>query len=54
MNMTEKTLAQKLQVINNIYVMYPRFQETLMAIDYCHHFSFGKDEPECLFLSGQT
>ena len=59
MNMTEKTLAQKtlaekLQCINNIYVIYPRFQETLMAIDYCHHFSFGKDEPECLFLSGQT
>jgi hypothetical protein len=54
MNKNSQTLAQKLQIINNIYVIYPRFQEILMRVDYCHHFSCGKDEPECMFLSGQT
>lgn len=54
MNKNSQTLAQKLQIINNIYIIYPRFQEILMRVDYCHHFSCGKDEPECMFLSGQT
>lgn len=48
------SLAEKLQIINNIYVLYPRLQEVLAAIEYCHHFSLGKSEPECMFLSGQT
>lgn len=52
--LAQATLAQKLQTLNNIYVIYPRFQEILMALDYCHHFSCGKDEPECMFLGGQT
>ncbi len=48
------SLREKLQIVNNIYISYPRFKETLSAIDYCHHFSSCKDEPECMFLSGQT
>ncbi|GAX45976.1 hypothetical protein NIES4075_69970 [Tolypothrix sp. NIES-4075] len=48
------TLFEKLQILNNIYVIYPRLQEILAAIEYCHHFSSGKAEPECMFLSGNT
>ncbi|MDB9323932.1 TniB family NTP-binding protein [Nodularia spumigena] len=47
-------LSEKLQIVNNIYVLYPRLQEILAAIEYCHHFSLGKAEPECMFLSGHT
>lgn len=47
-------LTEKLQIVNNLYVAYPRFQEILSAIEYCHRFSCCKDEPECMFLSGET
>lgn len=48
------TAAQRLKIANNIYISYPRFKEILGAIEYCHHFSCCKDEPECMFLSGPT
>ncbi len=48
------TLAQRLKVVNNIYIAYPRFKKVIDAIEYCHHFSSCKDEPECMFLSGCT
>lgn len=48
------TLSERLCVANNIYVAYPRFKEILSAIDDCHHLSNLKDEPECLFLKGET
>lgn len=48
------TLAQRLKVVNSTYISYPRFDEILDAIEYCHYFSSCKDEPECLFLSGHT
>ncbi len=59
MNSTKKprskmTIQEKLEIVNNIYVSYPRFKEIINSFDYCHHFSCCKDEPECLFLSGQT
>nr|WP_279239663.1 TniB family NTP-binding protein [Scytonema sp. UIC 10036] len=41
-------------MVNNLYISYPRFQEILLSIEYCHHFSYCKDEPECMFLAGQT
>lgn len=47
-------LKDKLKIVNKIYISYPRFKEVLSAIDYCHHFSSCKDEPECMFLSGRT
>jgi hypothetical protein len=50
---SEMTLVQRLAIANNIYVAYPRFKEILSVIDDCHHFYF-KDEPECLFLKGET
>ncbi len=52
--LSKMALADKLQIVNNLYVTYPRFQEILSAIEYCHQFSGGKDEPECMFLSGET
>ncbi|PMB27369.1 TniB family NTP-binding protein [Fischerella thermalis] len=48
------TLSERLYIANNVYVLYPRFKEILAAIDDCHHFSNLKDEPECLFLKGET
>ncbi len=48
------TLSERLYIVNNIYVLYPRVKEIFSAIDYCHHFSNLKDEPECLFLKGET
>lgn len=48
------TAAQRLKIANQIYISYPRFKEILGAIEYCHHFSCCKDEPECMFLSGST
>ncbi len=48
------TLEERLYIVNNIYVAYPRFKEILAAVDDCHHFSNLKDEPECLFLMGAT
>jgi type II secretory pathway predicted ATPase ExeA len=53
-SLSAMTLKQRLQMANNIYVSYPRFKEILSAIEYCHHFSCCKDEPECMFLTGQT
>ena len=51
---SEMTMTERLKIANQIYVSYPRFKEILSAIEYCHHFSCCKDEPECMFLSGQT
>ncbi len=48
------SLNTRLDMVNNLYVSYPRFQEILLNIEYCHHFSYCKDEPECMFLGGQT
>ncbi len=48
------TFSEKLYIVNNIYIVYPRFKEILTAIDDCHHLSNLKDEPECLFLKGAT
>lgn len=48
------SLDQRIRIANNIYVSYPRFKEIIDAIEYCHHFSSCKDEPECMFLSGTT
>lgn len=48
------TFSERLCIVNNIYIVYPRFKEILTAIDDCHHFSGSKDEPECLFLKGAT
>jgi energy-coupling factor transporter ATP-binding protein EcfA2 len=50
----EMTLSERLYIANNIYISYPRFKEILSAINDCHHFSDLKDEPECLFLKGET
>lgn len=47
-------LSEKLYTVNNIYVAYPRFRKILSAIDDCQRFSDLKDEPECLFLKGET
>lgn len=53
-SLQEMPLDTKLNMVSNLYVSYPRFQEILLNIEYCHHFSYSKDEPECMFLSGQT
>lgn len=50
----EMTLVKRLYIANNVYVLYPRFKEILAAIDDSHQFSNLKDEPECLFLKGET
>ncbi len=47
-------LKQRLNMVNNLYISYPRFKDILSAIEYCHHFSYCKDEPECMFLAGQS
>lgn len=54
LSLSEMSLKQRLQIANNIYIHYPRFKEILSAIEYCHQFSCCKDEPECMFLTGQT
>ncbi len=48
------TPTQRLRIVNDIYISYPRFKEVIDSIEYCHHFSSCKDEPECMFLSGCT
>lgn len=48
------SFSEKLYIVNNIYILYPRCKEILSAIDDCHHLSNLKDEPECLFLNGAT
>lgn len=50
----DMALSERLSVANSIYIAYPRFKEILAAIDDCHHLSNLKDEPECLFLKGET
>ena len=50
----EMSISERLYIANNIYVVYPRFKEILASIDDCHHLSNLKDEPECLFLKGET
>jgi hypothetical protein len=50
---TQMSIQEKLKIANNIYIWYPRFKEILTAIEYCHHFSISKDEPECMFLAGK-
>jgi Cdc6-like AAA superfamily ATPase len=52
--LAEMDWREKLYIANNIYVAYPRFKEVLSAINDCHQFSNLKDEPECLFLKGET
>ncbi|MEH2231161.1 MAG: TniB family NTP-binding protein [Nostoc sp.] len=53
-HLLKMTLSERLYLANNIYVIYPRIKEILSAIDYCHRFSNLKDEPDCLFLQGET
>ena len=53
-SLSEMTMTERLKIANQIYVSYPRFKTILSAIEYCHHFSCCKDEPECMFLSGPT
>ncbi|RUS93637.1 transposase [Dulcicalothrix desertica PCC 7102] len=50
----EMSLKQRLNMVNSLYIFYPRFKDILSAIEYCHHFSYCKDEPECMFLGGQS
>lgn len=50
----EMTLLERLYITNNVYVLYPRLKEISAAISDCHHLSNLKDEPECLFLKGET
>ncbi len=50
----EMSLKQRLSMVNSLYIFYPRFKDILSAIEYCHHFSYCKDEPECMFLGGQS
>ncbi len=52
--LAKMTVAEKLQIVNNLYVSYPRSDEILTAIEYCHRFSYCQNEPECMFLSGET
>ncbi len=53
-SLKEMTISSRLYIANNVYVLYPRFKEILDSIDDCHHLSNLKDEPECLFLQGET
>lgn len=53
-SLKEMTISDRLYIASNVYVLYPRFKEILAAIDDCHHLSNLKDEPECLFLKGET
>ena len=52
--LAKMSVAEKLQIVNNLYVSYPRSDEILTAIEYCHRFSYCQDEPECMFFSGET
>ena len=47
-------LSERLYIVNNIYIAYPRMRKILSAIDDCQRLSNLKDEPECLFLKGET
>lgn len=53
-SISQMNIREKLNLANSVYISYPRFKEILAAIEYCHHFSSCKDEPECMFLAGQT
>lgn len=52
--LAKMSVVEKLQIVNNLYVSYPRSDEILTAIEYCHRFSYCQDEPECMFFSGET
>ncbi|NLW90800.1 MAG: AAA family ATPase [Syntrophomonadaceae bacterium] len=47
-------IAQRVAIAESIYIGYPRFEEILDKINYCHEFSNITAEPECLLITGPT
>lgn len=48
------TPSDRLQEVRNLIICYPRFYAVLDAIKECHSQYQGDNEPECLFVKGNT
>lgn len=52
--MVAMPITQRVAIAESIYIGYPRFEEILDKISYCHEFSNITAEPECLLITGPT
>jgi Cdc6-like AAA superfamily ATPase len=48
------SLAERLALVERIFITYPRFDTLLSEIASCHQHALIAAEPPCLFVSGQT
>lgn len=47
-------LDEKVKQIENIFINYPRLENIMQRIAYCHRYSKISAEPECLFIKGPS
>lgn len=50
----DTTVCEKIQNINSIFILYPRFRAILAEIEECMVFSRSTPEPICLLLTGNS
>lgn len=50
----EMSPEDRLQLLREVFVYYPRFKMILDSIQECHSQCKGSNEPECLFVKGDT
>jgi hypothetical protein len=48
------TIEDRINIVEKIYVAYPRSDEILSRIKHCHHYSLTSAEPECMLIKGDT
>ncbi len=53
-NFDRMTIEARLNMVERIYVSYPRSQEILSKIMHCHFYSMNSAEPECMLIKGDT
>ncbi|HJQ24665.1 MAG TPA: TniB family NTP-binding protein [Blastocatellia bacterium] len=45
---------QRIRLVEQIYISYPRLDAVLKRISYCHRYSKYAAEPECFFIKGPS
>jgi Cdc6-like AAA superfamily ATPase len=45
---------ERLRLAEHIYISYPRLNELLQKIEYCHQYSKLAAEPKCMLITGES
>jgi len=48
----KKSKSQRLALIENVFIRYPRLKQLYKKIDFCRQFSKRSAEPECMLITG--